>query len=334
MALNLTKSLIEGSAFLGKFKTQKPLGKIAVVDLELSRANLQSWLGTIGVSTEDVVELPLRGRASGFATALLDSQARSELAAKFRDQNVDVLIIDPLSVLLNSASIDENSNSEVGAMLRNGITALREEAGRSDVLVVHHAGHGANKRAREASVNMDWPDALWTLTVDSNASDSDDDEADLVQGNIERASRYFKAVGRDVEVPETVLNFNSETKELTVTAVGMSRKKSSFMRKISRQEVLIMTALFNSENHQIVSKSLLKEKVGLHSQSCKIPLDNLVSNGMVKIVGGKVIRGKASTFALTEMGVIQMNAGEKDEGIITPTDPIIKLVTPENGFQL
>ena len=313
MAMNLTKSLIEGSPFLGTFKTEKPHGKIAIADLELSRTNLQSWLSTIGVDTEDVLVIPMRGKASGFATALLDKQARGELAARFREENVEVLIIDPLSVLLNGAGIDENSNTDVGGMLRNGISALREEAGISDVLVIHHAGHGAKSRSRGASVIMDWPDALWTLTVDSNTTE---DEADLTEGAVETASRYFKATGRDVEVPETVLGFNAATKQLSITAIGMNRQKAAFFKKITSQENAILSALYDAENHRIEGQNTLRDLAGLSGKSAKKPLDNLINSGMVEIEGGVAVRGRLTVFQLTDTGLRCREGYERDPGEI------------------
>ncbi len=70
LAMNLTRALVTGQRFLGEFETSKPTGKIAIIDLELSRSHLQSWLGSIGVDTEQVVVYPMRGRASAIAKAL------------------------------------------------------------------------------------------------------------------------------------------------------------------------------------------------------------------------------------------------------------------------
>ena len=84
-----------------------------------------------------------------------------------------------------------------------------------DDLVVHHAGHGG-ERSRGASRLLDEPDAVWTLTKDSDFAESSDDNPLPAL-----PTRYLSAYGRDVELLPEALKFDMESRHLTLT--GLSR---------------------------------------------------------------------------------------------------------------
>lgn len=88
-------------------------------------------------------------------------------------------------------------------------------AGVVDDMVVHHAGH-AGERSRGASRLLDEPDAIWTLTKDSDFTESS--EANPLPAS---PTRYLSAYGRDVELPPEALKFDMGSRQLTLT--GLSR---------------------------------------------------------------------------------------------------------------
>jgi len=316
LALNLVKSLTEGSPFLGQFAVTPPEGKIAILDLELNRANLQDWIGRIGIKPDNVIVLPMRGKASNIAKAFRDDHSRLQFASKLREHDVEILIIDPLSVLLNNSGADENSNSEVGTILRNGIAALREDAGLNEVFVIHHAGHGG-KRSRGASVILDWPDAIWTLTKDADDSSDVDDDAD--PDSSVTSTRYLKATGRDVELRETALEIDTDTSRLTALKEGTGRRQLAWIKRMSARERKIIDALASSGG-EIVGKEELKKASGINSRDINAPLDRLLAGEMVEIGGdGKVIRGKPTTYRLTAHAMRLTEEAGSDPGEITPS---------------
>jgi len=306
LSLNLTKAIATGTRFLGQFETAQPAGNIGIVDLELNRGQLQQWMRGVGVDQDNVVIFPMRGRASAIAGSILDPQARRAFAAQLRDANISVLIIDPLSVLLNSIGIDENSNTEVGRFLRAGLAELREEAGITEMLVIHHAGHSA-QRGRGASVIMDWPDALWTLTVDNGSEDLDD------TGDEDTATRFLTARGRDVHMPETALTFHEDTKTLTVEQVGLSKRKLAYWKSQSRAAQAIMGALHDAGG-SIEGKRELQQAASLSGASMKAPLERLIESGWV--TEGQVIRGRKTTYSLTDEGAALAAEADADPGEI------------------
>jgi len=93
--------------------------------------------------------------------------------------------------------------------------ALLAEAKIGEAMVVHHMGH-TNERSRGDSRLRDWPDVEWRLVRE------DDDPA---------SSRFITAYGRDVNVPESQLEFNPTGRRLTIA--GGSR------RDIKTEEALV-----------------------------------------------------------------------------------------------
>ena len=76
--------------------------------------------------------------------------------------------------------------------------------------MVQHMGH-LNERARGDSRLQDWPDAIWRLVRETDEPDS---------------ARYFKAYGRDVDIPEGRLSFDAATRRLTYAAGSRSDGKA------------------------------------------------------------------------------------------------------------
>src|SRR5690606_7795969 len=136
-----------------------------------------------------------------------------------------VLIIDPLAPLLSANGIEENDNARVAEVL-NAIDTLAVEGGVSEVLITHHMGHGG-ERSRGASRLRDWPDAEWKLVRENDENGEPQPDA----------TRFFSALGRDVELSEQALEFDKATRHLRI--VGGSRKdhKGGRAREIALEVV-------------------------------------------------------------------------------------------------
>jgi hypothetical protein len=78
--------------------------------------------------------------------------------------------------------------------------------------MVHHMGH-VGERSRGASRLRDWPDVEWQLVREGSAGEQAD------------ARRFFKAYGRDVEVSEGLLQYDAETRHLTLA--GGNQKETA-----------------------------------------------------------------------------------------------------------
>jgi hypothetical protein len=229
MVGNVLRCLVDGDPFLGADKLILPNGpvlsftvtplepgrRVTVIDLELSRTKFREWLALQRiVNTDAVYAETLRGRLGEFD--ILSSSRRKVWAQKLADIGTTVLIIDPLAPLLTANGIDENDNTSMARLLA-ALDELCELAGISELLTTHHMGH-TGERSRGASRLRDWPDAEWRLVRATD--DHGEPEID--------AARFFIALGRDVEVPESQLEFDERTKRLRLK--GGSRKRHAAAR--------------------------------------------------------------------------------------------------------
>jgi len=120
---------------------------------------------------------------------------------------------------LASLGLDENNNADVATFFAWWSEALML-GNVVDDLVVHHAGHGG-ERSRGASRLLDEPDAVWTLTKDADVNTGEDD----IYGAAS-PTRYLSAYGRDVELSPEALDFDIDTRRLTLTGKGRAAMKA------------------------------------------------------------------------------------------------------------
>jgi hypothetical protein len=144
--------------------------------------------------------IPMRGAASSFN--IIDPEVRGHWIEHLKTRGVKYLILDCLRPVLDALGLNEHT--EAGLFL-TALDALLREADIPEALVIQHMGH-KNERARGDSRLLDWPDAGWTLV-----RESEDDPA---------SPRFFKGFGRDVDVAETQLAYNSTTRRLAVEGSG------------------------------------------------------------------------------------------------------------------
>lgn len=202
-SINLVRSLVdEDDPFLGMFRVELIPGNCGILDFEMHRHQLKHWYRNGGIRNQDRVRLwSLRGYASSFN--IIDPDVRAGWAQTLRAQGITYLVLDCLRAVLDAIGLTEDKDA--GKFLA-AFDALLAEAGIPEAVVIVHMGH-QNERARGDSRIRDWPDFEWNL----------------VRQNEDPASpRFFKAFGRDVDVPEAGLVYDTATRRLSL--VSGSRK--------------------------------------------------------------------------------------------------------------
>lgn len=212
----LIRSLTRDESLFGQFPTEGKR-RVTVIDTEMTPRKHVDWLKSADVDPSLVTAFYMRGRAQ--MVDLRSEAAQIRWAKVLRDSETEILIIDPLSPILAGLGLDENAAGDVQAFLA-GVDSLITRAELAGAVVVHHHGH-SGERGRGSSAFLGWPDAIWTLVKDDN---------DV---------RYFGALGRDIEVPESMLEFDPGSKLLTIPEVGARRAtKGDIQKSTTDGEVL------------------------------------------------------------------------------------------------
>jgi hypothetical protein len=209
LILNLAHSLITGEYFLGRLPIRKITGRVAILNFEVSGAQIGRWAHETGIDHDALYLMNLRGQANPFGR---DDQ-RERLADLLRAREIESLIVDPFSRAYPGSS--QNDPGEVGAFLAD-LDRFKAEIGAADLILTAHAGWEA-ERSRGSSALEDWPDSIITMVAN-------DDKV-----------RFLRAMGRDVDLAEDELHFDPATRRLSLTCTG-SRKHN---RDQAKAEALV-----------------------------------------------------------------------------------------------
>lgn len=220
---NLVRSLVDGRPFLGAFDTRRVDGRVGVLNYELTEHQQTDWLDELKITRRDaVVMFNLRGQR----VPLLTDPGAEWLTGRLRRAEVEVVIIDPAGrAFVSAGGVNENDNSEVLRFLAR-LDEIKTAAGVSELILPIHGHRGATEgaeRTRGASAWEDWPDAIWNLVSDRDGA------------------RYLSALGRDVDVRESRLDYDPTTRRLTVA--GGSRRDSATERQAAEAEVALPAVL-------------------------------------------------------------------------------------------
>lgn len=254
LVLNLARALLTASAFLGSLDVRpvSPGARVAILNYEVSGAQLARWADEVGVPVERLFLVNLRGRRN----PLDHPEDRAALAALLRANSVETLIVDPFGRAYSGAS--QNDAGEVGAWLVALDTFARAEVGARDLILTAHAGWNG-ERTRGSSALEDWADSIITLTKDEDTGD-----------------RFLRANGRDVDMDEDRLSFDALTRALTLTGDG-SRKKANTGRHDAETVAAILDAL--EDKPEGVSGEDLQRVTGRKDAALTRVRDALVKDG-------------------------------------------------------
>ncbi len=196
-ALNLARSYLDGSPFLGRLSRGPLDGAVAFLNYELSGHMFAAWSRGLQIPEDRLVVVSARGSRNPLSSA----DDRRDLASRLRDYDVQAVVIDPFSVAFSGS--DANSPSEVRSWLATMEEWARSDVGAEEIVLTAHAGWAADDRARGASSLEDWPDAILTLRASGRSE-----------------TRTIAARGRDVALSPQRLRMNPHTKSLTIEDDG------------------------------------------------------------------------------------------------------------------
>lgn len=199
MVNNLVKSYVDGETFLDRFVLTPPDAAVAIFNYEVDERQYRRWLREVGVVNADrVFVLHLRGRS----LPLKDKRVRAWVAAWLRARHIGMWIVDPYSRAYVGSLENGNDEAQVGTFL-DTLDVIKGEAGVSELVMPVHTPKGRAEAGEESAIGSQrlegWPDSMWYLTRD-----------------IESGLRFLRAEGRDVDVPEEQLSYDTAARKLTL----------------------------------------------------------------------------------------------------------------------
>jgi hypothetical protein len=286
MVTNVVRCLADGGKFLGQFDVEPVTGgRILIVNAEMTRRQFNRWLYDAGIKNRDrVLAFHVRDAGPSYGD-ILDPTRRDLLVEMIVENSVKVLILDPLNPLLSSSGVEENSSTDVAKWF-NALADIKERTGVTEVMLVHHFGH-SGERGRGSSKFMDAPDALWTYTMDEVQED-EQDEADEMLGPVRKpgAPRYISAVGREVDLAKSVVEFDPETRTLTIPSMGGMPMSAAAGRKERKQrkteDAVNKVVKAVGDNPGLGWTRLHKEFIGGNLDDAKIARDRALSRGLIE----------------------------------------------------
>ena len=302
---NTIRALVDGVPLFGEFFTRQA-NRVALLDLELSPLTLRRWLRDQNIQNADRLDvLALRGIASQFD--ILNPTVRSTWAKHIG--GADVLIFDCLRPALDALALDENKDA--GRFLE-ALDELALEAGITNVLLVHHMGHGG-ERSRGDSRILDWPDASWRLLKDQeNENDS------AAQGN-----RFFTAHGRDVDVPKRLLDYDPISRHLTIGQTRTAAKTGAALADVL--ELL--------ESSSSLTKREIEEQLAASSSNSQKAIRAAIKRGIAEyLITAEVGERGAHQLSITEAGRRTLASSSQLVTSSSKSDtPVRQVVAPFKG---
>lgn len=209
LVLNLARSLLTGEDFLGQHAVRPVQGTVTLLNFEVSAATVAHWAADLEIDPARLFLVNLRGRRN----PLKRVDDRTRLAELLKSRNTETLIVDPFGRAFTGTS--QNDAGEVGGFLQQLDEFTRTDIGALDLLLTAHAGWNG-ERTRGSTALEDWADSIITVTRD----DSQDGTGE----------RYLRAIGRDVDLEEDRLDYDPDTRLLTLAGSG-SRKTARDERR-------------------------------------------------------------------------------------------------------
>ena len=193
---NVVKALVDDHPFLGRYGVNDHDGNVVIFNYEVEPRQYRQWMREVGIINTDRVKLV---HLRGLRMPMTSDFVQEKVIDILKGFDAQTWIVDPLARAFVGSG-DENSNSDMGTFL-DTLDVIKYEAGVDNLIVAAHTGRASEsgiERARGASRFDDWADVRWILTRN------------------DEGQRFLKAHGRDVDMEQHVLSYDTHSRHLTV----------------------------------------------------------------------------------------------------------------------
>jgi hypothetical protein len=222
LALNLVKSLLTGESFLRIFEVTSPVESVGYWNHEVDMATFGDWLADMKLNNpnHDIGHRlhPYSWRDEKVKPDLRDPQWVEWTTRWLQERRIKTWVIDTFTKIFRGLSIDNDEVNRWWLILED----MAASAGVETIVLLHHTGNAEDtqERARGASSLMALPDVLWTFRHNGKPNTIPPD-------NI----RWLKAFGRNANVEEFEIDYDTSTRELYSTNSGQTRRDSEKQKR-------------------------------------------------------------------------------------------------------
>ncbi|WP_100480101.1 AAA family ATPase [Mycobacteroides abscessus] len=233
--MELCRSLLTGESYLGRFEVVDKLdGNVLYLNYEVSSAMFYDWMAAMGLDKPTVGEgMMLSQHLRDYRNVPILSDAGAEwLVNLCKNNDAKVLVVDTAGRAMTAAGYDEENSNDGIKVFTSRLDAIKAEAGVQHLIIPIHAIRAVLPvRPRGADAWGGWHD----VQISMRRKDARKLES----------PRLFSASGRDVEVPETLLEYDADTRTCTLaepksgapTEEDLDGVDTRPRRKRGRQEV-------------------------------------------------------------------------------------------------
>lgn len=256
LLFNLARSLINGTAFLGRFPCEPEPGKIAWLNYEMPINTFNRWVDDVGLDRERVMVVNCDQSPRWFAS----EHGRAALAKQLA--GCTTLIVDSFA---RAYFGDTFKDSEVLAFLQD-LTAWARSIGINEIYTVVHSGKDVSRGGRGSIALEDYPDQILYIDPDDNRTT--------------KTRKTFWTMGRmDHDIAKTVLEFDPETRALTLgQTVGASNEEY-------RKEQILKTVVDLNAADKKANKTNIHNMVGGNKQDVLGLITQLETAGVLRNTG-------------------------------------------------
>ena len=251
---NLVKSLVDEESFLNRFNVAQHDGRVVVFNYEVEARQYRHWVRDMNITNLDKITLV---HLRGLRMPVSVEHVEDKIVDMLTELDCQTWIVDPFARAFVGSG-EENSNSDVGRFL-DTLDVIKERAGVKNLVLPAHTGraqeHGI-ERARGATRLDDHADVRWLLTK----QDSGD--------------RFFSASGRDVELEEQLLSFDTETRKMSIARA--TTRKAHSRERIEQRIVDYLRA------NPATKSSELERSVGGNAADFRNAREQLLREGLIR----------------------------------------------------
>lgn len=250
LIMNLIRSLVDGTPFLGLFEVDQVEGNVAVFNYELDPEQWVDWARDMHFENPEKVK-PFHLRGLGALQFWLPN-IQDRLVEWMLENEVCYWVLDPTAQAWDTLLESEGDNIRAAQFTR-AIDTVKARAHVDEANLTHHTSRANQEAGRGPSALEGWYDAGWFLTG-------------------KRDELQFHAIGRDVDISPTNVAFHEDQHRSFFLDTRAEKEEVAEKKEAKRVALEILREL-GPQSQSAMGKELKARGVGVSTNRLKKMLE-------------------------------------------------------------